>query len=120
MSKKSVMLIAALILALGILGAGFCLSRAFYYSHTNRIVTVKGLAERDVHSDLGIWEIDYRTVGNDLIALNHQLMGYQQQTEAFLMQHHFNPQELSVQPIRVEDKLANAYQSDNQVPISVT
>jgi hypothetical protein len=115
MNKKTVTLIAAFLLALGIFGAGFSLSKALYDAKMmNRTVTVKGLTERNIKSDLGIWEIDYRVVGNDLSALNQQLMGYQQQTTSFLQQHGFSAQEFSIQPIKVEDKLANAYQSDNQ------
>jgi hypothetical protein len=109
-SKRKATIISAAILSIGILGSGLFLAKSFYYSKfLNRYVTVKGLAERDVKSDLGIWEIDYREVGNDLIELNKRLQHDKELVSGFLKQHGFTDAELSVQPIRIEDRLANVY-----------
>src|SRR5438876_1035383 len=71
MSKKITYLICAFMLSIGILGAGYSIGKAVYLvKKMNRTVTVKGLAEKDVKSDLGIWEINYREVGNDLVQLD--------------------------------------------------
>ena len=107
-------MVLGLTLSIGIFGAGYCIGKAVYLSHLlNRSVTVKGLAERDVKSDLGVFEIDYREVGGTLLDLNQRLQHDQGVVTAFLKQHGFTDQEIIAQPVKLDDKLANAYQSNN-------
>lgn len=109
-SKKTATVVSAFILGVGILGSGLMLSKAFYYSKMlGRTVTVKGISERDVKSDLGIWEIDYREVSNNLLDANKRLQHDRDLVTAFLKQHGFTDQELNVEPVKVEDRLANVY-----------
>lgn len=108
---KTVLFLSALILGLGIFGAGACISKAVYLSKVaNRSVMVKGIAEQDVKSDLGIWEIDYREMGNNLAEINQQMQKNQKLVHDFLNQSGFTDTELEIQSITVEDKMANLYQ----------
>ena len=108
--NKLLTVLSAVILSSGIFGAGFCVSKAYYHAKMlGRSVTVKGLAERDVKSDLGVWEIDYREIGDNLTDMNQRLQHDQVVVSEFLKQHGFTEQEWEIQPVKVEDKLANAY-----------
>lgn len=107
---KLIRLLSAVVLSLGILGAGFFMGKAFYYyKASTRYITVKGLAERDIKSDLAVWEIDYREVGDNLADLNQRVQHDQEQVLAFLKQRGFTPAEMEVQPAKVDDRLANIY-----------
>jgi hypothetical protein len=109
-------LVLGVTLSLGIFGAGYCVGKALFLARSlNRVVTVKGLAGRDVKADLGVWEIDYREIGGTLMDLNKRVQQDQAVVTTFLKQHDFTDQELEVQPIRLEDKAANAYQSGTAV-----
>jgi hypothetical protein len=77
----------------------------------SRTVTVKGLAEQDVKSDLGIWEIDYREVGNDLIKLDEKLQQDQTVVTNFLKAQGFTNDEIGRSQLKIEDRLANVYNS---------
>lgn len=114
-NKILAVLISAIILSLGIFGAGYAVGKSLYLSRLfNRTVTVKGLAERDVKSDLGIWEINYRQVGSSLIEINQRLQNDKIAVINFLKSHGFTDQEIEAQPVKVEDRLANVYsQSSN-------
>lgn len=108
--------ILGITLGLGILGAGYCLNKAVLLSRqANRIVTVKGLAERDVKADLAVYEIDYREVGGDLNELHTRLNRDQLVVMAFLKDHGLTDAEFGPQPIKLEDKVANAYQNGNTI-----
>lgn len=114
---KVTAIICVAILSLGILGAGYSVGKNFYLAKKlNRTVTIKGLAERDVRSDLGIWEINYREIGNDLMQLNQKLLHDQEIVVAFLKQQGFKEEEIDRTSLKVEDRLANIYsnQSNNQ------
>lgn len=103
-------LAAAFILSLGILGAGFSIGKGMYLVRKfNRTVTVKGLAEMDAKSDLGIWEINYREVGNDLTEINQRLQHDQELVVTFLKQQGFGDNEIDRTQLKVEDRLANIY-----------
>lgn len=118
MQSKSVTLFGAAILSIGIFGAGFCIGKAFYLAKfANRIITVKGLTERDVKSDLGIWEVDYREVGGNLTDLTQRLQQDQKQVSDFLTNHGFSAAEQVIQPIKLEDRIANGYQPNNPLPL---
>ena len=69
MEMKSVA--ASVILAVGIAGGAALLGSQFSdgiesFVNRDRIVTVKGLAEREVKADRVIWPVGYRELGNDL------------------------------------------------------
>lgn len=77
----------ALILALAILSLG-----AFFYraqidvKDRDRVVFVRGLAEREVPADFVIWPIVYKEVGNDLAELSATLQSKTQILEKFLLE----------------------------------
>ena len=115
--NKSTTLLGALILSLGIFAAGFSVGKAFYYSKMlNRSVTVKGLAERDVKSDLGIWQLHYHEISGNIIDANKKLLADQNLVLAFLKQNGFTDTEVSIQPVKVEDRLANVYNQTGSSP----
>lgn len=63
-------LLPSLLLALGIVVLGLCVKSGLgSFSQNARIVTVKGLAEKEVKADKVIWPIVYKELGNDLNAL---------------------------------------------------
>jgi uncharacterized protein len=111
--NKSILLLCTLILSLGIFGGGYSIGRGVAL-FKNRTVTVKGLAEQDIKSDLGIWEINYREMGNDLIQLDQRLMHDQEVVVAFLKQQGFTDQEIERVQLKIEDRLANVYQNQEQ------
>ena len=57
----------AVVLTIGILGLGAFLYCAMMHTKDrDRVVSVKGLSEREVKADFVIWPIVYKEVGNDL------------------------------------------------------
>ncbi len=63
-------LVPSLLLALGIVVLGLCVKSGLgSFSQNARVVTVKGLAEKEVKADKVIWPIVYKELGNDLNAL---------------------------------------------------
>ena len=117
---KATAIIAALVLglsiSLGVFGAGYCLGKSVLLSHLlNRSVDVKGLAERDVKADLGIWQINFREVGGVLNDVNQHQQHDRDVVIAFLKQNGFTDAEIATQPIRLEDRLANAMSNGTQV-----
>jgi hypothetical protein len=114
--KQNTRFLSALILGVtlgsGIFGAGYYIGKAVLLSRqASRIVTVKGLAQRDVKADLAVYEIDYREIGGDLTELHSRLERDQLIVMAFLKDHGFTDAEFGPTPIKLEDKVANAYQN---------
>jgi len=67
---RNVTLIAALILALGIVVGGFLLGDGLRRARmADRSVTVRGLAERNVTADLATWTISFSAQGTELAAV---------------------------------------------------
>lgn len=110
MRERIVMLMGAVVISLGVFGAGYSIGKnIFMIKKLSRVVTVKGLAEQNVKSDLGIWEINYREVGNDLIQINQRLQHDQQTVTEFLKSNGFGADEIESTQLKVEDRLANIY-----------
>jgi len=117
MSKNIIILFSSLIIGLGIWGAGHSIGKNMYrLKMMSRTVTVKGLAEKDVKSDLGIWDINYREVGNDLTQLDQRLQHDQQVVTNYLKQQGFSDQEIGRLQLKVEDRLANIYNTPSTTP----
>lgn len=113
-TKRITYIVTACILSVGLLGAGYNIGKGLYKAKImNRTVTVKGLAEHDVKSDLGLWEINYREVGNDLIQIYQRIQHDQEVVFNFLKEQGFAENEIDKTQLKVEDRFANIYNQSN-------
>lgn len=108
------LILSATLLSLGLATAGFWAEQAVIQAKkADRYVTVKGLAEKDIKSDLGVWEINYQEVGNNLSEISQQLNRDQATTLEFLTKNGFTAAETSLKPTKVTDQLASGYNQPN-------
>jgi uncharacterized protein len=102
--------LVALGLAIGgyFAGNGFVEARAL-----DRVVEVKGLAEREVLADTAIWPLQFTVVGNELEALLGQIEQQGEQVRAFLTLRGFAADEMSVNAPNIVDRHAQGYADPN-------
>ena len=117
MAERSTSFVAAaLLVALGILGAGWFASRGLVAIKTqDRYVTVKGSAERIVDADLVVWPLPHTVGGNDLAGVQRQLDANTAAIRDFFLQAGYKDDEIVVSPPQLEDRWAWAY-GDNRPP----
>jgi len=102
-----VSLIAAVVLAIGMAAGGFFVGRGLFAARASeRVVTVKGLAEREVPANLAMWPIVFSTTGDDLVAIQTTLDASAKKVMAFLEARGFTPAEFSLSSPRVTDREA--------------
>ncbi|MDO9291451.1 MAG: SIMPL domain-containing protein, partial [Hydrogenophaga sp.] len=78
-------LIAALLVGAGIAVAGYSVSQGLErFRMSDRSVTVKGLAEKDVESDFAIWTLSFRRAGNEFGTVQQALAADREKVLAFL------------------------------------
>ncbi|MEM1023560.1 MAG: SIMPL domain-containing protein [Myxococcota bacterium] len=99
---------AGLAVAGWFIGQGFIEGRA-----SDRIVTVKGLAERDVDADLAVWRLPFVATSYDLARAQRDITSAHDTVMAFLLEGGLSQSAISIQVQTVEDRQANAYQSGN-------
>ncbi|MCF8034953.1 MAG: SIMPL domain-containing protein [Desulfarculaceae bacterium] len=106
-----------LLIGLGVALAGFFVGQALYeVKASERFVTVKGLAEREVPADLAIWPLTFNQTGNKLPALYGRLEADRERIKAFLLGLGFSAEELSASPPRVTDYYAQGYTGSRLPP----
>ena len=89
-------------LAVGVIVAGWLLSGGIrHFKDSERVVTVKGLAEREVKADRVIWPLSYKEVGNDMLALYNAMESANAKIVA--------ESEISVAPAEIVDMQAERY-----------
>lgn len=114
MEKNNQVTGAALILTLGLLGAGYFLSQGLQaLKDNNRFVTVRGLNEQEIKSDLVVWQLRFKTTGDDLGATQAELDKQKKTVIDFLVKAGFENSEIQPQVIRVVDKQASEYGGDS-------
>lgn len=107
--------LAAALLGLAIvLGTGFLANAVRDFRISDRIVEVKGFAEREVVADLAIWTIQYQLVGNSLEEVRTAIEQSDEAVIAFLKLRGFTDDEISRNPPRINDQWI--YASGNQRP----
>lgn len=107
-------LIAALLVGAGIAMAGFHVSQGLErFRMSDRSVTVKGLAEKDVESDFAVWTLSFRRAGNDFSGVQQALAGDRDKVLAFLKTRGFTAEELDARPLQVQDLFAREYAQGN-------
>jgi len=82
----------------------------------DRYVTVKGLVERTVKSDLAIWPVTFKEAGDDLPSVFAHSEADKASVMKFFAAQGFLPQETTVGQIQVTDKQANEFGGNNSGP----
>ena len=80
----------------------------------DRFVSVRGLVERTVKSDLAIWPLAYKEAGDDLPSLFGKSEADKKAVLQFLEQQGFQPAEIALGVIRVVDTQANEFGGGNR------
>jgi uncharacterized protein len=105
--------LAALLVAVGIIAAGWLVGQGFERSRSgDRYVSVKGVAERDVRADLAIWPLRLSVANDDLAKAHADLSGSVEKIREFLGRHGLDPASAQVQGFSVNDAHADQYRSE--------
>ncbi len=97
-------------LALGLIIGGWILGAQIKATRlSDRYVTVKGLVERQVKSDLAIWPITSKQAGDDLASTYARTEADKNTVQQFLAQQGIQPSEIELGVVRVVDTQANEY-----------
>lgn len=106
--------VLGVLLALGLILGGWVLGAQIKATRlSDRYVTVKGLVERKVKSDLAIWPLPYKEAGNDLGALYAKTEADKKTILQFLAEQGIQSNEIEIGVIRVVDTQANEYGGGN-------
>ena len=113
MEHKSKIL-SACILALGIALSGLFGGYFYYISKSqSNFVTVKGLAEMDIKADLGVWNIKYVVLGNNLSQAQQTMQNQEKTIVKFLQTQGFSREEISIKRTETNDVMANPYRNND-------
>ena len=100
----------AIILAIGLIIGAFLLESGIKETvESKRIVTVKGLATREVAANQVIWPISYNLVGNDMKTIYSMVESSNSKIVKFLTSNGISRDEITVNAPSVTDLEANAY-----------
>lgn len=103
-------LIASVCVAIGIASVGISLKAGIdHFVDRDRVVTVKGLAERNVQADYVIWPVTFRVTGNDLSALYEKAQTQSEEIRNFLISQGIKAQDISQGTPSVQDLHADFY-----------
>lgn len=101
---------AALILGVGLTMLGVFISQGFGRISANaRVVTVRGLSEREVEANKVTWPIVSKMVGNNLTELYQEVETTNAAIVTFLKSNGISQQEFSVNAPKVQDMQADNY-----------
>lgn len=101
--------IEALILCLGLISLGTAIKRGLA---TDRMVTVKGLSEREVAADKVTWPLVYKELGNDPAEMYERMATKNKAIIAFLKEKGVKPEEITESALQLTDRQADAYNNE--------
>jgi hypothetical protein len=102
--------IVGISLVLGLSTAGYFVGRgAARFRSEVRVVTVKGLVEREVKADQAVWTLGLRRASETLPDAHAKISADRDTVVAFLRRQGFPDAEIERQPTRTVDKLAREY-----------
>lgn len=114
-----------IVLALAIALAGFVVAGGIQrFRIADRYVTVKGVAERDVEANVGIWPLRFTAANNDLSLARQKIEADRVSVLRFLRRHGVDSSQVQLQRYEVVDDAANPYRgggpSPNRFIVSMT
>lgn len=96
--------VAGIAIALGICVAGLSMSHALFEARASqRSVSVKGLAEREVGADLVVWPLTFEAMSNDLGDLQTQVEAKRREVRRYLIAAGFDEADISQSAPRIRD-----------------
>lgn len=106
--------VEATILAVAIVVFGtFVKNSMDRFTDKERVVTVKGLSEREVPADKVIWPLIYKELGNDPADIYQRIEKKNATVMDFLKKHGLSNNEISVNPPQVKDRFADSWSQEN-------
>lgn len=104
----------AIILCIGLIILGACIADGLTSAfQSDRIVTVKGLSEREVPADKVTWPLVYKELGNEPAEMYNRLATKNRQVIDFLKEKGISENEISESAIQVSDRQADSYDQNN-------
>lgn len=105
----------SIVLALSIIGLGaFLYSAIIGVKDRERVINVRGLAEREVKADYVIWPIVFKEVGNDLSALYETVQTKTQALEKFLSENGISKDEIGNASPDITDSESELYNNEKR------
>lgn len=109
-------LLAGVCVGIGLVLLGLFIKQGIEnFKEMDRVVSVKGLAEREVKADRVIWPLMYKEIGDDLLTLNSGIAVKNAAIVSFLVSNGITKDEITVSAPEVIDMQAERY-SNNQAP----
>ncbi|TLU88329.1 MAG: SIMPL domain-containing protein [Chlorobium sp.] len=103
------------LLCLGLVVMGFLLSQSITrFKALERIVSVKGLSERDVPADVAIWPIKFEVAADDLRSVVSSIEQKNAVVLGFLNKNGFDSKDISVSAPAIIDRQAQGYGEGNR------
>lgn len=111
MNKSTI--IGAAVLAVSICVLGLCIKAGIdNFAFRDRVVTVRGLAERTVEADYVTWPMNYAVAGDDLSRLYNEMQTNNDIVVKFLTDNGIERDEISVNPPDLYNAAGNVYGGD--------
>ena len=122
MKLKLDKIIPALLIATGIFSLGLFIKAGFdNFSYRDRVVAVRGLAEKEVTANKVTWPVVYKEVGNDLQQIYTRITNNNKIVSDFLTSNGISQSEILIQASTIVDMQAERYGSrDAQYRYNVT
>jgi len=103
-------------ICLGLVVFGYLLSStALKVKGMDRVVTVKGLAEREVEANIAIWPIKFNEAGNDLTDLYTVIENKSDLIVKFLKNNGFSDNEITISQPAIVDRQAQDYGNADKI-----
>lgn len=118
MTKDRKISVSAILLGLSIAVGpaigGYLIGKAIEkFKFSDRVVTAKGLVEREVKADFAIWKINYIVNEDDLNLLSQKISEQQKLIIDFLKNKEVNEQDIKINPSSVQDAMSQQYASND-------
>ena len=107
--QKSAFILGAFIFSGMVVTGWLIASSAIRFKEYERVVSVKGLSEREVPADVAVWPIQFAAAGNDLGSLYASMETNTREILAFLQAAGFSQAEVTTAAPVVTDKYAERY-----------
>ncbi len=108
-------ILVSIIVAVGIALAGLFVAQGLLgMKQSERIVAVKGLSEREVTSDLALWNLGYTVTGSDLATTQKELQSQAGVLANYLTNAGLKADEISQDALKITDRQANQYNNNGE------